>query len=61
MIPDADLIRRSHEGEKAARDELVKKNMGLVYMVAGRFKNRGHEMEELIIGIGFFIWHLKTR
>ncbi len=48
MIPDADLIRRSHEGEKAARDELVKKNMGLVYMVAGRFKNRGHEMEELI-------------
>ncbi len=48
MIPDADLIRRSHEGEKAARDELVKKNMGLVYMVAGRFKNRGHEMEELV-------------
>lgn len=48
MNPDADLIKRSHEGEKAARDELVRTNMGLVYMVAGRFKNRGHEMEELV-------------
>lgn len=48
MNPDADLMKRSHEGEKAARDELVKKNMGLVYMVAGRFKNRGHEQEELV-------------
>lgn len=43
----ADLIRRSHDGDKAARDKLVSDNLGLVHMVVKRFENRGHEREEL--------------
>lgn len=42
-----DLIRRSHDGDKTARDTLVADNLGLVHMVVKRFENRGHEREEL--------------
>lgn len=42
------LIEKSHNGDKNARNELVEKNMGLVYTVARRFGKRGCEMEDLI-------------
>lgn len=41
------LIQQAHTGDKEARNTLVEKNMGLVYSVARRFRNRGVEMEDL--------------
>lgn len=41
------LIRRSHQGDKEARDTLFKENTGLIYSVAKRFLGRGVEMEDL--------------
>lgn len=42
------LIRRVHEGDKDAREQLVKENMGLVYTVVHRFTGRGCDREDLI-------------
>lgn len=42
-----ELIRKSHEGDKEARDQLVTENMGLVWSIVRRFTGRGHEMEDL--------------
>lgn len=42
------LIKQVHEGDKAAREQLVAENMGLVYTVAQRFLGRGCEWEDLI-------------
>lgn len=42
------LIKRVHEGDKEAREQLVEENMGLVYTVAGRFTGRGCDREDLI-------------
>lgn len=39
---------RAQHGDKAARDKVVRENMGLVYMVAKRFADRGTEFEELV-------------
>ncbi len=41
------LLKRAVSGDKSAEDELVRGNMGLVYSVAGRFSNRGYDMEDL--------------
>ena len=41
------LIRAAQQGDRAARDELVCENMGLVWSVVRRFKGRGQEMEDL--------------
>lgn len=41
-------IDRAQNGDKGARDEIVQDNMGLVYMVAKRFADRGVDMEELV-------------
>lgn len=41
------LIRRSQQGDKAARDLLVQNNLGLVWSIVRRFDNRGQEMEDL--------------
>lgn len=41
------LIQKAHQGDKAARDQLVKENMGLVFSVAKRFIGRGTETEDL--------------
>lgn len=43
----AELMILAHEGDKTARDKLVADNLGLVYAVARRFENRGHDKEEL--------------
>ncbi len=42
-----DLINRSARGDTAAREQLIKENTGLIYMVVGRFKNRGIEADDL--------------
>jgi RNA polymerase sporulation-specific sigma factor len=42
-----ELIRRSQEGDQEARDEIVHKNMRLVWSVVQRFLNRGYEAEDL--------------
>ena len=42
------LLGRAHQGDKAARDILTEKNMGLVHSIARRFQNRGVEMEDLV-------------
>lgn len=41
------LIEKAHQGDKAARDQLVEENMGLVWSIVKRFKNRGVELEDL--------------
>lgn len=41
------LIRKSHEGDEAARAKLVEENSGLVWCVVKRFFNRGVEAEDL--------------
>lgn len=42
-----ELIKRSQQGDKAARDLLVEKNVRLVWSVVQRFLNRGYEPEDL--------------
>ena len=42
------LLKRSHEGDRRATEELVKKNGGLVTGIALRFVGRGTELEDLI-------------
>ena len=41
------LIRKSHDGDKEAREQLVKENVGLVWCVVKRFYGRGAEPEDL--------------
>ena len=41
------LIRKSHDGDKAAREQLVEENVGLVWCVVKRFYGRGTEAEDL--------------
>ncbi|MCD8119052.1 MAG: SigB/SigF/SigG family RNA polymerase sigma factor [Lachnospiraceae bacterium] len=46
------LIRRAHEQDKAARDQLVAENTGLVWSVVKHFEGRGSEKEDLFqIGV----------
>ncbi len=47
MDHTAALIRKSHEGDEAARAKLVEENTGLVWCVARRYAHRGVEMEDL--------------
>ena len=41
------LIRKSHEGDKKAREQLVEENVGLIWCVVKRFHGRGAETEDL--------------
>ena len=41
------LIQQAHEGDKEARERLVKENVGLIWCVAKRFFGRGVEPEDL--------------
>lgn len=58
------LIKKAHEGDKEAREQLVQKNMGLVYAAVQRFSGRGCEKEDLIqigsIGLLKAIDHFDT-
>lgn len=42
-----ELIRRSQEGDKGAREALIEENMGLIHHVVKRFLGRGVEAEDL--------------
>ena len=41
------LIQKSHQGDKKAREQLIKENAGLVWCVVKRFLHRGAEAEDL--------------
>jgi len=41
------LIQKSHEGDKAAREQLVEENVELIWCVVKRFYGRGLENEDL--------------
>lgn len=41
------LMERAHQGDKKARDLLIEENVGLIWSIARRFKNRGVELEDL--------------
>ena len=41
------LINMAHEGDKAARDQLVMDNVGLIWSIVRRFSGRGYEREHL--------------
>ena len=41
------LIKKSHDGDKEAREKLVEENVGLVWCVVRRFYGRGTEAEDL--------------
>ena len=41
------LIRKSHDGDKEAREQLVEENIGLIWCVVKRFCGRGTESEDL--------------
>ena len=42
-----ELIRRSQDGDKAAREILIEENLGLIHHVVKRFLGRGVEAEDL--------------
>ncbi len=41
------LIKKSHDGDKQARERLVEENVGLIWCVVKRFYGRGTEAEDL--------------
>lgn len=41
------LISKAHHGDKAAREQLVMDNVGLIWSIVKRFMNRGYESEDL--------------
>lgn len=41
------LIQLAHEGDQAAREQLVLDNVGLVWSIVRRFAGRGYELEDL--------------
>lgn len=43
----SNLIKLAHEGDKAARDTLIRENMGLVWCAVKRFTNRGYDLQDL--------------
>ena len=48
MTDNNELLLRLGEGDESAKTQLVENNMGLVYNIAGKFRNRGCECEDLI-------------
>lgn len=42
-----ELIKRAHNGDKAARDEMIHGNLKLVLSVIQRFSNRGEPLDDL--------------
>ncbi len=47
MADTAELLRRAHQGDKKARDQLVLENTGLVWSIVKRFAGKGCETEDL--------------
>lgn len=42
-----ELIKQSREGDKLAREQVIKDNMALVYSIVRRFAGRGYDLEDL--------------
>ena len=42
-----DLLYAAHCGDKAAREQMIQKDLGLVWSIVHRFANRGYELEDL--------------
>lgn len=42
-----ELIKRAHNGDKAARDEMIQGNLKLVLSVIQRFSNRGEPLDDI--------------
>ncbi len=42
-----DLIKQAHEGDKKAREQVMKENIGLVWCVVKRYTGRGSEIDDL--------------
>ena len=42
-----DLIVRSKNGDKEAREKVITENIGLVWSIVKRFMGRGYELEDL--------------
>lgn len=42
-----ELIKMARSGDKMARDQVIKNNMGLVYSIVSRYAGRGYDSEEL--------------
>lgn len=40
-------IQRAQQGDRKIRQQMITENMGLVYMVAKRFANRGTDLQDL--------------
>lgn len=47
MDKTIELIRKAQLGDAAARDKIVEDNIGLVWSIVKRFRNRGYEIEDL--------------
>ena len=47
MADTLSVLKRAHQGDKAARDALTEENMGLVWSVVRRFDGRKAEKEDL--------------
>lgn len=47
MADTLSLLKRAHQGDKAARDALTEENIGLVWSVVHRFEGRKAEREDL--------------
>lgn len=42
-----ELLERAQNGEREARSEMIRQNMGLIWSIVQKFRNRGMEMEDL--------------
>ncbi|NLJ87605.1 MAG: RNA polymerase sporulation sigma factor SigF [Epulopiscium sp.] len=47
MDKTIELIKKAQAGDTAARDKVVEDNIGLVWSIVKRFKNRGYEIDDL--------------
>lgn len=41
------LLERARQGDREAREQMIRNNMGLVWSIVHRFANRGYELEDL--------------
>ncbi|MBE7022593.1 MAG: SigB/SigF/SigG family RNA polymerase sigma factor [Ruminococcaceae bacterium] len=50
-----ELLKRAAAGDKEAKEQLVKENSGMIYLVVNRFRHRGAEPDDLfqVASIGF--------
>ena len=47
-VTNESLIERMKSGDKQAKNELIERNMGLVYSAARKFLSRGYDFEDIV-------------